>query len=81
MIEHDFFPGKMELSFLITLTSLMTSSMLMVGTDGASIRHHLDDLKLVWLPADVRPPQHLNGRQPFIRVQPSRKPKQFLGAR
>ena len=46
-------------------------------------------MKLVWLPSDQKPPNHLSreitegplSQLPYIDVSPSRAPKQLLGAR
>lgn len=46
-------------------------------------------MKLVWLPSDQKPPNHISSeiaegplsQLPYIDVSPSRAPKQLLGAR
>ena len=38
-------------------------------------------LKLTWLPEGVAPPVKFVKSFPFIQIQPTRKPKQLIGAR
>lgn len=71
---------------MTTLTEITTTAVVMLFTFSlsstlAATIPKSETLKLVWFPSNVSPPLHLNQKQPFIRVLPSRRPKQLLGTR